>query len=404
MAIATIDKKRLRGSIARHPWVYKDSVTDIQGEVEDGGIVEVRAPDGRFVAWAFINHASRLFLRLYSFQHKDRDPAALFKQRLRQAIALRRDILRLDERADAYRIVHSEGDGIPGLILDRYKDHAVISCTALGTYRVLQDIVDETIAALGLAGVFETGSAKGLRGIEGLPPGRGVIAGSPPPLELEVQIDGLRQKVNITGGQKTGLFLDQRDTIRRFAELCRGARVLDACCYGGAFGLMALKHGAASAAAFDISNKAVERSLENARLNQLQDRYQVERQDLFSAFKKLRDDGARFDRIIFDPPNFAGRRKDIKNARKAYLEAHALALSILEPGGLLLSCSCSHHLDEAFLEASLAQAARRQKTPLQILERRGAGPDHPQDVACPEGRYLKAIIARSARDEPSPPA
>lgn len=395
MAVLTLHKKRLRRDFIRHPWVYHNSVEATEGSPKNGDVVELRRPDGRFLAWGFINHNSKLFVRMFSFDKKDSDPKALFLERCRAAIALRRDVLHLDERANAYRVIHSEGDGIPGLIADRYGDFLVVSCTSLGTYKILESIAEELAQGLGLKGVFEVGASKGIRGIEGLPPGRGVIYGEAPPDELVIEIDGLKQKVKIKEGQKTGLFLDQRNTIRRFAELCEGQTVLDACCYGGSFGLIAAKQGAAAVEAFDVSSAAVELARANAKLNGLEEKIKIKRGDLFTELRAYREQGKTFTRIVLDPPNFAGTKRDIGKAKKAYVAAHSLALKILAPGGLILTCTCSHHITAKIFEDTLLEAARRESMSVQVLERLGAGPDHPQEIFCPEGRYLNGVLART---------
>lgn len=399
MARVILDKKRLRRDFIRHPWVYKNSVSRIEvaeGEAqpEDGALLPLYAPDGKFIAYGFLNRNSRLYLRILSFLESDSDPEAVILRRIREAIALRRDILKLNTRADAWRVIHSEADGLPGLIVDRYGSFAVLSCTSLATYRFVDAIAALLMSELELRGVFEVGASKGLRGIEGLPPGRGVIAGEAPPDEQILSIDGLQQRVRISGGQKTGLFLDQRDNIALFANTCAGETVLDACCYGASFSIAALQAGARSALAFDASEKAIANATGNAELNQVQERLELRRADLYEELRRLRQEGRRFSRIALDPPNFAGTRKDLTKARKAYTEAHNLALQVLEPGGLLATFTCSHHVSEELLEQSLAEASRRQGLRIQILQRLGAGPDHPQDIDCPEGRYLKGLLVR----------
>ena len=235
----------------------------------------------------------------------------------------------------------------------------------------------------------------GTCGFPRLPPGRGALHGPEPSADgFEVTVDGLRFHMQISGGQKTGLFLDQRDNVRRFAELCRGESVLDACTYAGAFALNALRAGAKDVLAFDISRKALANTERNAELNGLSENLSLQKGDLFDVFRQLREEGRSFSRIVFDPPAFAARKKDIPRARKAYTEAHSLALAVLEPGGILLTASCSHHINAETLESSLHEASRRQSRTLQVLERFGAGPDHPQQLFCPEGRYLNGLIVR----------
>jgi 23S rRNA (cytosine1962-C5)-methyltransferase len=395
MAIVKLKKERLRRALRRHPWVYPDAIQELDGEVADGDVVEVVGPDGRFVAWAFFNRGSRLALRMFTTVRAEGDPRPLFVARLRAAIALRREVLGLEARGDAYRVCHSEGDGLPGLIVDRYGPVAVVACSSLGTYGLLDALIPVLVEELGVSTVFEVGAAKGLRGAEGLPPGRGVLVGAPlGPEGLIVTIDGLRQRVRVSGGQKTGLFLDQRDNAARFAALCKGESVLDACCYGGLFALSAARAGAAAIEAFDVSDKAVALATENAALNGLEGRVTLRRGELFTELRSLRDAGRQFGRVVLDPPSFAGRRKDLKKAQKAYVEAHKLAIALLSEGGVLASYTCSHHVSEKDLEDSLQEAGRRAGMSLQVLERQGAPGCHPQELYCPEGRYLKGLLVR----------
>jgi 23S rRNA (cytosine1962-C5)-methyltransferase len=329
-----------------------------------------------------------------SFREEDALDDAFFRARARAAADLRERALGLPARADAYRVVHSEGDGLPGLIVDRIGDALVVSCTSLGMNRHLEAIVDELAAIYRPSCVLELGKALGLRGKEGLEPGRGVIRGKLPEGERFVTIDSTRQLAPLEVGQKTGLYLDQRDNARRVGELAAGRRVLEACCYGGAFSLAALKGGAASARLFDSSDRAVAIATRNLEANEVADRATAVRADLYHELHRLGDAGERFDLVVLDPPKFASTRADVPRARKGYADANALAMALLDPGGILVTCSCSHHVSEELFEEILRQAAARARIDLQILERRGAGPDHPTDVFGPEGRYLKCFIAR----------
>jgi len=370
-------------------------VARIEGEYENGSVLRVAGPGGKFVAHAFVNDRSRLMLRLVSFREEDRIDGAFLRGRIRTAAELRDRILGLPERTNAYRVVHSEADGIPGLIVDRAADVLVVSCTSLGTQRFLDDILDELESIYRPRAVLELGKAMGLRGNEGLPDGRGWIRGKPPEGEITVSQDGALALCPLAVGQKTGLFLDQRENVRRTAELARGRRVLDACCYGGAFAIAALRSGAAGAQLFDSSDRACALAKRTLELNDLAGKAEVRRADLYPELRRLHEKGERFSLVVLDPPKFASTKHDVSRARKGYTDANAFALRLLEPGGILVTCSCSHHVSEPLFEEILREAAAVAAVDLQILERRGAGPDHPTDVYCPEGRYLKCFIARA---------
>jgi 23S rRNA (cytosine1962-C5)-methyltransferase len=392
MATATLLPGRLRVTLERHPWVYPESVKKLDGKYENGDVVRVVAPDGRFVAHAFVNDRSRLMLRLVSFDEKDKIDSAFVRSRLRIASDLREKTLALPARTNAYRVVHSEGDGLPGLIVDRMNDVLVVSCTSLGMQKHVEAVFDELEAIYRPRAILEVGKAMGLRGKEGLPEGRGYVRGKAPDGETRIEVDGVVSSVPLEVGQKTGLFLDQRENVRRTAELAKGKTLLDACCYGGAFAVAALKAGATRAELFDTSDKAVELARRNLELNGVVG--EVRRADLYPELRRLADAGARFDVVVLDPPKFASTKREVAKARTGYTNANAGALRLLGPGGVLVTCSCSHHVEEPLFEEILREAAAKAGRDLQILERRGAGPDHPTDVFCPEGRYLKCFIAR----------
>lgn len=394
MATATLNLGRLRETLKRHPWVYPESIQRFEGSYENGDVVRVQEPSGKFLAHAFVNENSRLRLRLVSFVETDKVDASFVRARVRSAASLRDEVLGLPRRANGYRVVHSEADGIPGLIVDRLGEVLVVSCTSLGTQRFIEPILDELEAIYRPAAILEHGKALGLRGKEGLPEGRGYVRGKPPEGEHRLEVDGCVSIVPIEVGQKTGLFLDQRENVKRVGELANGRRMLDACCYGGAFAIQALKGGATHAELFDTSEKACELARRNLELNQVADRAEVRRADLYPELRRLRESGARFGLVVLDPPKFAAGARDVPQARKGYVEANVGALRLLEPGGLLVTCSCSHHVGEPLFEEILREAAAKAQVDLQILERRGPGADHPTDVYCPEGRYLKCFIAR----------
>ena len=402
-ATAFVKASRLRAEIRRHPWVYGNSIERIEGSYTNGDAVVVRAPDGKFLAHAFVNDRSRLALRLVSFLRAEAPTDELLRRRVEDAVRLRHEVLRLPERATAYRVIHSEGDGLPGLIVDRYGDVLTVSCSALGTHRRLGPILDALEATLRPTAILGLELGEGLRDVEGLPPGGGVLRGTAPAEDPIVTIDGLSFCAPIAGGQKTALFLDQRENVRRVAELARGRRVLDACCYVGTFGIAAAKGGAARVEAFDASAEAVEQAKHNAERNGVA--LEVTRASLYPELRRRVDQKERFDLVVLDPPKFAKAQKDRDAARKGYLDANQLAMRLLAPGGLLLTCSCSHHMGEEELEGVLREAAIRAGADLRVLERRGAGPDHPSDVQCPEGRYLKAILVerRGPLLPPEPP-
>ncbi|MCW8138422.1 MAG: class I SAM-dependent rRNA methyltransferase [Planctomycetota bacterium] len=382
---------RLRAGVRRHPWVYGNSIERVEGEYRDGDVVTVRAPDGRFVGHAFVNDRSRLRLRLVSFERDAAPEPALLRARVRDAVALRHDVLGLPARADAYRVVHSEGDGLPGLIVDRYGPALALSCSTLGLHQRLDVVLDALEESLAPACIVEQPLPEGLRAAEGLPEPRGVLRGALPADDPVVTVDGLAFTAPLRGGQKTGLFLDQRENARLVAAHAAGRRVLDACCYVGTFAVAAAKAGAAQVHAFDSSPEAVEQARANAARNGVADRVEVERGSLHKELRGRLDRGERYDLVVLDPPKFAAAARDVDRARKGYFDANQLALKLLAPGGLLFTFSCSHHVDEALFDEVLREASTRAEVDLRVIGRLGAGADHPTDLHCPEGRYLKGL-------------
>jgi 23S rRNA (cytosine1962-C5)-methyltransferase len=327
-----------------------------------------------------------------SFDREAPLDADLLRRRVQEAVSLRHELLRLPERAQAYRVVHSEGDGLPGLIVDKYGDTLSYSCSTLGLHQRLDTVLDALTDVLQPRCIIEQPLPEGLRVSEGLPECRGVVRGTLPDEDPVVTIDGLSFGVPLKTGQKTGLFLDQRENARLAATHAPGRRVLDACCYVGTFGLHAAKAGAKSVDLFDSSSEAVEQVTRNAARNGLAERVTVTRGPLNRELRARIDRGERYDLIVLDPPKFAAAAHDVEKARKGYFDANQLALKLLVPGGLLFTFSCSHHVDEALFEEVLREAATRSEVDLRVLQRLGAGPDHPTDLHCPEGRYLKGLV------------
>jgi 23S rRNA (cytosine1962-C5)-methyltransferase len=383
---------RLRLGKRRHPWVTPGAIEKTQGSYQDGDVVDVRAAKGgKFLGRGFVNDRSYLRVRLVSFTMQEQVTDALLADRLRAAIALR-DGLRLSERTNAYRLTNSEGDGLPGLVVDRYGDVVVVTCGTLGLQQRIEPLLDAVHEATGARAVVEADPPGDAAAKEGLRPARGVVRGALDADVGEVTIDGLKLGVRFQGGQKTGLFLDQRDNVREVAALAKGRRVLDACCYVGTFGLACALAGARETVLFDTSQSAVDEAQANAARNGLEDRVTVRRGSLFRELHALNDAGEPFDLIVLDPPKFVAKRADLQKGRKGYLDANLLALRLLAPGGFLLTCSCSHHMTSELFAGVLREAATRAGADLTFLGERGPGADHPSDLQCPEGRYLKAFL------------
>ena len=387
--------KRARPFFGRHPWVLDAAVARVEGSPADGDVVDLATQEGKFVARGLWNSASRLRVRLYAFAAEVQLDDALWRARLESAVALRRS-LGLDARDGAARLVNSEGDDLSGLIVDRYGDYLAVQVTALAMARRLDTLSATLMDLVAPRGILLRGADRGLAKLEGLQLPDRLLCGTAPEGPIFVREHGLTFGVDLTEGQKTGYYLDQRDNRQAAARYARGRRVLDMFCYSGGFAVACAVTGAArSVLAVDGSSRATALAKANAELNGAAN-VAVETADAFEKLDALRDGGERFGMVILDPPKFARSRATAEDALRAYHRINRVGVDLLEPGGILVTCSCSGSVSrDAFLEM-LGGVAQRSGRPLQFLECRGAGPDHPVSASCLEGEYLKCVIARVA--------
>jgi 23S rRNA (cytosine1962-C5)-methyltransferase len=387
--------KRARPFFGRHPWVLDAAVARVEGSPADGDVVDLATHDGKFIARGLWNSASRLRVRLYTFAAEVTLDDALWRARLESAVALRRS-LGLDARDGAARLVNSEGDDLSGLVVDRYGDYLAVQVTALAMARRLDTLSATLMDLVAPRGILLRGADRGLAKLEGLQLPDRLLCGTAPEGPIFVREHGLTFGVDLTEGQKTGYYLDQRDNRQAAARYARGRRVLDMFCYSGGFAVACAVTGAArSVLAVDGSSRATALAKANAELNGAAN-VAVETADAFEKLDALRDGGERFGMVILDPPKFARSRATAEDALRAYHRINRVGVDLLEPGGILVTCSCSGSVSrDAFLEM-LGGVAQRSGRPLQFLECRGAGPDHPVSASCLEGEYLKCVIARVA--------
>ncbi len=374
-----------------HPWVYSGAVEREEGAAEPGDAVDVCDSDGRFIGRGFFNPRSQIRVRMMTFSDEPVD-AALIALRVKEAASLRKRLGLPSEKTNAYRLVNSEGDALPGAIVDIYGDVAAVQFTALGLKRMEEAVIDAVAALPGIATVVEV-AAGGFAQVEGFASATHVVRGPElaEPGRVRCRENGIELEVEPLHGQKTGYFLDQRENRRRASELAAGARVLDVYTYAGGFGLAALQGGAASAVCVDSSARALERAGRHAALNQLTALQTVEA----DAFRYLETATPKsFDLVVIDPPKFARAKKDLEAAMKGYQRLNSLALNACAAGAVLITCSCSQLVDQEMFERMLSAAAKDSGRRVQLLESRSQGPDHPVPPAFPEGRYLKALFCR----------
>ena len=394
-ATVLVKAKRARPFFGRHPWVLDTAIDRVEGTPADGDVVDLATHEGRFIARGIWNASSRLRVRLYAFESDVPLDAPFWRSRIDAAIALRRT-LGLDDRAGAARLINSEGDDLSGLIVDRYGDHLAIQVTSLAMAGRLDAICDALEAAVKPAGILLRGADRGLSKLEGLHLPDRVIRGTAPAGPVFIREGSLSWGVDLTEGQKTGFYLDQRENRRAAALLARDRRVLDLFCYSGGFAVTcAITGSARSVLAVDGSAKATALARANADFNGAAN-VAVETADAFARIDSLAAAGEKFGMVILDPPKFARSRGAIEEALRAYHRINRVAVDLLEPGGILVTCSCSGSVSrDDFLEM-LSAVAQRSGRQIAMLECRGAAPDHPVSASCLEGEYLKCVIARVA--------
>jgi len=354
-----------------------------------GDVVAVLDRSGRLAGYGFYHDRSQIAVRMLAGDQTPVDEA-FFRGRIATALQWRQRLLGADPATNACRLVHAEGDGLSGLVVERYAGFAALEIFSLGVYRRL-DMFKRLIVECGGPSRFVVRADRRVEQLEGF-----AVAESdsdPVPDTVEVREHGVRYRVDLRAGHKTGFFCDQRDNRRRLAGLCAGAEVLDVCCYTGGFGICAAKLGqAAGVTGIDLDEQAVALARRNAKLNQV--RIHHVHADAFGWLRQARESGRRWGVIVLDPPKFVPTRDDLEEGTRKYADLNALAMSVLEPGGLLLTCSCSGLVGREQFAGIVIAAARRARRPLQILDRSGAAPDHPVMASCPESEYLKALWTR----------
>lgn len=387
--------RKARPFFGRHPWVLDTAIERVEGEPADGDVVELVSDRGEWIARGIYNGQSRLRVRLYTWLAEEPLDERFWRRRIESALALRVRLLG-DAGSRAARLVFSEGDGLSGLIVDRYGDYLVVQVAALGVavrQQAIVAILAELVKPRGILLRHDPEVAK----MEGLATAADEPAfGEAPDGPVFIEEHGLRYGVDLSAGQKTGFFLDQRENRRATAGYLRGRHVLDMFCYSGGFALCASRLGGAlDVLAIDTSPKAIALAKANAELNEVAN-VRFECADAFRSLESLAAEGRRFGGIVLDPPKFARRRQALAEALRAYHKLNALAVELLEPDGILITCSCSGYVTrEDFLHV-LAEVAARSGRDIQILEQRGAAPDHPVSAACLESEYLKCLICRVA--------
>jgi 23S rRNA (cytosine1962-C5)-methyltransferase len=369
-----------------HPWVWSAQLHKPETKLPPGSVVEIHDAKGRFVGRGFWNGHARIALRVLSTDEAEAIDAEWIAARIAQAVQLRRDWLQLDPTSDAWRVIHSEGDGLSGLIVDRYADILVIEYFAAGMWRFREAIHAALLTHFPGARLYWFAESHVQRQ-ESFDCRTGDV-----PEAVEVHEHGLRFHAAPGSGHKTGFFADQRDNRRRFAELAKGRRVLDLCCNAGGFAVHAMAAGAREAVGVDLDAGILEVARANAAANNVAVTF--EQSDIFDWVRAAVARGEQYDAVVLDPAKLTRDRSKVMEALKKYFAMNRMALDIIPRGGLLLTCSCTGLVGEADFLEMLRRVALNAGREIQVLQVSGAGADHPFRTDVLEGRYLKAVFCR----------
>ena len=381
-----LKKHEERRLLDGHAWVYANEVDHIDGSGKNGDLASVYDAAGRFIGRGFINHLSKILVRILLRNDAEVVDRDFFVRRIREAYALRKKL----GDWDCCRVVFAEADDLPALIVDKYHDLLSVQVLSLGMDLHKQEIVDALVEVFAPRGIYERSDA-GVRKKEGLPLVKGPLYGTFEP-RVWVRENGLKMLVDLENGQKTGYFLDQKENRFAIRRYCRDAEVLDCFSNVGGFSIGAAAAGAKRVIALDISEKALNDVRANAEQNGLDGVVETVCGDVFELLRRYKSEGVRFDTIILDPPAFAKTANDVKNAYRGYKDINILGMKLVRPGGFLATASCSHYMTATLFERMLKDAAHESGRRIRVLEQRTQSPDHPALLAADETTYLKFFL------------
>jgi 23S rRNA (cytosine1962-C5)-methyltransferase len=398
--IVILKQGREKPLVQYHPWVFSGSIdperTNLEG-VTPGEVVEVRDFRGGFLAKGYYNPSSQIRVRVLSWAQTAAMGKAWWRVRLARALAARSALAARDD-LDAYRLVHAESDGLPGLIVDRYGDYLVLQSLALGVEVAKEGIVEALVDLVKPKGIVERSDVD-VRRKEGLEEATGLLWGEAPPNPLTITEHGAHYLVDVFNGHKTGFYLDQRDSRRWLLTDpgVQGAEVLNAFCYTGSFGVCAALNGAARVVNVDSSQASLDMARETMALNGCESvEAEYVNADVFELLRTYLEEERQFDLVILDPPKFAHSAKQVERASRGYKDINLYALQLLRPGGMLLTFSCSGHVSPDLFQKIVFGASIDADRQAQIVHWFSQPADHPVLLSFPEGRYLKGLACRVA--------
>jgi 23S rRNA (cytosine1962-C5)-methyltransferase len=388
-----LKKGKEKAVLHRHPWVFSGAIEPVKGKPNNGDIVRLINAKGDFMAYGFYNDQSRVALRLLEWDESVVVDEDWFRNKVAIAVASRNNIL-ADGTTNTCRLIFSESDYLPGLIVDKYAGHLAVQILTSGIENVMPVIIDELKRLLNPASIFDKSDATS-RSHEGLETSNIVLAGTTPPESVEVKENGIIYNINIAEGQKSGFYCDQRDNRKILAAHTKGKKVLDCFCYTGGFTLNSLHYGAASVTSVDSSALAIETLKENIALNKLDATKHISIQsDVNKQLRVFKEEGEKFDVIVLDPPKYAPSRSALDRASRAYKDLNRLAMLLLNDGGLLATYSCSGAMNMETFKQVIAWAALDAGKQVQFIYQFCQPEDHPVRASFPEGEYLKGLLCR----------
>ena len=388
-----LKKGKEKAVLQRHPWVFSGALEKIKGTPANGDVVKVCSANNDFLAYGYFNDQSRVAVRLLEWDENHVIDEAWYEQKINTAIESRAHLLK-NKDTNAYRLIFSEADFLPGLIVDKYADFLSVQILSTGIEKAKSIVIDILVKALQPKGIFDRSDATA-RTHEGITAENGLLWGEAPAAFIAVKENGITYHINIAEGQKSGFYCDQRDNRLLLAEYADGKNVLDCFSYSGGFSLNAFRKGAKKVTSVDSSALAIETLKQNIELNKFDSKNHTAIQaDVNKQLRAFKEEGKKFDIVVLDPPKYAPSRSALDRAARAYKDLNRLGLLLLESGGLLATFSCSGAVDIETFKQIIAWAALDAGKEVQVIKQFSQPEDHPVRLSFPEGEYLKGLLVR----------
>jgi len=378
----------------KHPWIFSGAIHMVDGNPDLGETVRVVSFEGEELGFGAYSPDSSIRVRMWNFNTRQEIDDIFIDDRMRIAILLRKDFIFSNSHSNAYRLINAESDGLPGLIVDRYADFLVVQLLSAGPERWKESVISNLITLSGIKNIYERSDVE-VRKLEGLSIRKGKLSGKEPEREIEINENSKRFLVDVVNGQKTGFYLDQRENRRIVEEYAADREVLNCFSYSGAFTIYALEGGAEHVTSIESSQEAINLAKENLAINGFpEEKVTWINGDVFKELRFMRDKRLSFDLIILDPPKFAPTIAQVRSASRGYKDVNLLAFKLLNPGGILVTFSCSGNIDRKLFQKIIAGAALDAGVEAKVLTHLSQSADHPIALNFPEGSYLKGLVCR----------